>query len=159
MNNNTLVNRQNIQTELIHIDNFQSKWLINTNKEKSNIVLYHQSAKRVHGQALVNINGSRIPYTTCTKILGVTIDNNITLKQHTDERINLAKYTLARLNRFKTLNTNIQLTLYKSLCLPQVLYSPTAIIYHKNYGLLKTQRLQNRALKKIYSISWNDNKK
>ena len=148
--------RQMIQRELINIDNYHDKWLIKTNKQKSNIVIYHHSTQKLQGLATININGEIIPYKQNTKILGVNIDHKLTMKKHIDERITLAKYTLSKLNRFKTLDTKIQTKLYKTLCLPQLLFSPTAIIYPPKLGLTQTQKLQNKALRQIHSIYWRD---
>ena len=68
-----------------------------------------------------------------TNILGVTFDYNINMKEHIDQRINAAKHTLARLNRIRSLKTDIQLMLFKTLCFPQVFFFPTALIYSKKY--------------------------
>ena len=152
--------RQNLrtilQTKLTYIDNFQALWLINTNKQKSNIVFYHHYPQTMLGLATININGETIPYKQQTKILGVTFDQKLTLKQHIKERITLAKYTLSKLNRFNILDTKIQLKLYKTLCLPQLLFSPTAIIYPPKLGLESAQKLQNKALRQIHCIRWNE---
>ena len=152
--------RQNLRTimqrELTNIDNYQALWLINTNKNKSNIVIYHHNPAKIQGLATVSINGETIPYSQHTKILGVTFDQKLTLKQHIDERNTLAKYTLCLLNRFKTLHTKIQLKLYKTLCLPQLLFSPTAMIFPSKIGLEKVQKFQNKALRQIHCIKWDD---
>ena len=148
--------RTHIQRELINIDNYQAKWLIKTNKQKSNVVFYHHHPLRMRGLATININGETIPYRQQTKILGVTLDQKLTMKQHIQERVTLAKYTLSKLNRFRILDTRIQLKLYKTLCLPQLLFSPTAIIFPPKIGLESTQKLQNRALRQIHSINWRD---
>ena len=145
-----------IQTKLTYIDNFQQQWLIKTNKQKSNIVIYHHNPQQIQGLATVNINGETIPYKQQTKILGVTIDQKLSLKQHINERTAHAKYTLSKLNRFNILDTKIQLKLFKTLCLPQLLFSPTAIIYPPKLGLEKAQKLQNRALRQIHCIRWNE---
>ena len=63
--------RSAIQDELTQLDNYQSKWLIKTNKQKSNVVIYHTNIRTIHGLALININGETIQYTQNTNILGV----------------------------------------------------------------------------------------
>ena len=145
-----------VQTELTNIDNFQELWLIKTNKQKSNVVIYHHNPQKIQGLATININGETVPYKQSTKILGVTFDQKLSFKQHIDERIAQTKYTLSKLNRFNILDTKIQIKLYKTLCLPQLLFSPTAIIYPPKYGLECTQKLQNKALRQIHSIKWYD---
>ena len=100
-----------------------------------------------------SVNGETIPYSQHTKILGVTFNQKLTLKQHIHERNTLAKYTLCLLYRFRTLHIKIQLKLYKTLCLSQLLFSPTAIIYPPKIGLEKAQKSQNKALRQIHCIT------
>ena len=123
--------RTAIQEELIHLDNYHAKWLIKTNKQKSNIVIYHTSNRTIHGQALININGETTPYSDKTNILGVIFDQKLSMKHHIDQKIQMANFTLTRLNRFKTMQTKLQYMLFNTLCLSQVLFSPTALIYSK----------------------------
>ena len=72
--------RQLIQEELTNIDNYQAKWLINTNKAKSAITLFHQNANTINEQPLIRVNGEFIPYKNTTKILGVELDTKLNMK-------------------------------------------------------------------------------
>ena len=146
--------RDIIHEELVNIDNYQAKWLINTNKSKSSITLFHQHHNKVAGQPLISVNGEHIPYKSNTKILGIDIDSKLNLKKHIDNRITTAKYTLTKLHRFRMMNTKLQLQLFLTLSLSQVLYSPTSIIFPNKYGIEKTQKLQNKAIRTIYCIPW-----
>ena len=100
--------RQLIQKELTNIDNYQAKWLINTNKVKSAITLFHQNANTINGQPLIRVNGEFISYKNTTKMLGVELDTKLNMKKHIDSRVGLVKYTLSRLGRFRILNTKVQ---------------------------------------------------
>ena len=146
--------RTAIQEELIQIDNYQAKWLIKTNKQKSNIVMYHTNIRTIHGLALININGGIIPFSQNTNILGVKFDYQLNMRNHIDTRIQMAKFTLSRLNRFKTMKTNLQFMLFQTLCLSQIMFSPTALIFPKTYGMDKLQKIQNKAIRQIHSIDW-----
>ena len=148
--------RDLIHEQLTRIDNYQARWLIETNKAKSAVTLFHQHDRTILGQPLIRINGETIPYKNTTKILGIELDSRLTLKKHIDKRIGLAKYTLHRLNRFKILNIKIQLQLYRSLCLSQIIFSPATMIFPQTYGIEQLQKLQNRALRQIYSIHWQE---
>ena len=147
--------RREITTELTQLENYHSLWLINTNKSKSNIILYNQHMNQVNGQPAIRINGEMIPYTSQAKILGTTFDNKLLFKNHIDERLKTAKFTSSRLTRFLTLNTKLQLYLYRTLALSQIIYSPTPIIYNNKYALQKIQKFQNKTLRKIYCIKWD----
>ena len=145
-----------IQEELTNIDNYQAKWLINTNKAKSAVTLFHQNQNTINGQPLIRVNGEYIPYKNTIKILGVELDTKLNMKKHIDKRIRMEKHTLNRLRRFQILNTKIQLQLFMTLSLAQALYSPTAFIFPEKYGINKTQKLQNKAIRQVYCIRWNE---
>ena len=148
--------RDFIHEQITHIDNYQARWLIETNKAKSGVTLFHQSNNSIQGQPLIRINGESIPYKNTTKILGIELDNRLTLQKHINTRIGLAKHTLQRLNRFKILNIKLQLQLYRTLSLSQAIFSPTTMIYPQKHGVEKLQKLQNRALRQIYCIDWRE---
>ena len=65
--------------------------VINTNKSKSNIMLYNQHINQVHGQLAIRINGEMVPYACQAKILGVGFDNKLKFKNHIDNRLKIAK--------------------------------------------------------------------
>ena len=147
--------RRDITDELTNIDNFHAKWLIQTNKNKSNIVLYNQTKNQAAGQPAIRINGEMIPYQDHTKILGTIFDNKINFNKHIENRMKLAKATKAKLNRFRILNTKLQIYLFNTLVLPQILFSITPILYAGKKALQKTQILQNKTLRQIFCIKWN----
>ena len=148
--------RDFIHEELINIDNYQARWLIETNKAKSGVTLFHQHSRSIQGQPLIRVNGETIPYMNTTKILGIELDNKLTLKTHINKRIGMAKYTLQKLKRFQILDTKIQLQLFRTLSLSQIIFSPSTMIYPQKYGIETLQKLQNKALRQIYCIDWRD---
>ena len=148
--------RDFIHEQLRSIDNYQSRWLIETNKAKSGVTLFHQHRSSIQGQPLIRVNGETIPYKDTSKILGIELDNKLTLKKHINTRIGIAKYTLHRLKRFQILDTRIQLQLFRTLSLSQILFSPTTMIFPQKHGIEKLQKLQNKALRQIYCIDWRE---
>ena len=148
--------RRDITQEISNIETYQSTWLMKTNKNKSNIVLYKQHMLHVQGEPVIRINEKLIPYTDSTKILGVEFDNKLTFKKHIDHRIHLVKYTKSKLTRFKTLKTKLHLYLFNTLVLPQILFSITPILYSGIYGINKIQVIQNKTLRGIFCIKWNE---
>ena len=147
--------RRDITNELVNIDNYHSKWLINTNKSKSNVVLYNQTRGQVAGQPAIRINGEMIPYQDHTKILGTTFDQKLNFKKHFENRLQIAKFTKSKLTRFRTLNTKLQISLFKTLVLPQILFSITPILYAGKSALQKIQILQNKTLRQIFCVKWD----
>ena len=73
--------RRELTSEITNIENYQAKWLIQTNKNKSNIVSYKQHIRKMQGQPAIRINGEIIPCTNSTRILGVTFDNDLKFKK------------------------------------------------------------------------------
>ena len=96
-----------------------------------------------------------IPYEDNTKILGTIFDNKIKFSKHIENRIKLAKVTKSKLHRFRTLNTKLQIYLFNTLVLPQILFSVTPILYAGKTALQKTQILQNKTLRQIFCIRWD----
>ena len=157
---NTYTHLNNIITkEINNLDQYQSKWLINSNMEKSAIVLYKQHHSRINNYNPIRVNNKIIPFKLETSILGVVVDNKMTLKKHITNRYNLALITLHKLHRFQDLDTNIQFHLFQMLSKSQLLFSPTALIFPANFGLKKAQILQNKAIRQIHRIHWADYKK
>ena len=148
-----------LKRELNNLNDYQSKWLINTNFTKSAIVLYNQIPRRVSNYDPISINNKIIPFKYNTRILGVEFDYKLTLKNHITSRYNTACFTLQKLHRFRDLNTNIQFYLFQMLCQSQLLFSPTALIFPPNLGLKKSQILQNKAIRQIHKIHWAEYKK
>ena len=104
-----------IKRELNNLNQYQSNWLINTNIEKSAIVLYKQHHSRVNNYNPIRVNNNIILYQPKTSILGVEIDSKMTLKKHITFRYNTAQNTLQKLNRFQDLSTKIQFHLFQIL--------------------------------------------
>ena len=147
--------RRDIIDELVNIDNFHSLWLIQINKSKSKVVLYNQTRSQADGQPAIRVSGEMIPYQDNTKILGTTFDNKLKFTKQTENRNKIAKTTKAKLTRFRTLNTKLQIYLVSTLVLPQILFSITPILYAGKTALQKTQILQNKTLRQIFCIRWD----
>ena len=148
-NKYTLLNNT-IKNELNNINQYQSKWLINTNMDKSAIVLYHQHHSKVNNYDPIRVNNKIIPFKSKTSILGVQFDKKLTLKNHISFRYNIALNTLQKLHRFQNLNTNLEFHFFQMLSQSQLFFSPTALIYPPKFGLMKAQILQNKTIRQIY---------
>ena len=147
-----------IKKEINNIHQYQAKWLINTNMEKSSIVLYKQHPSRVKNYDPIRINNKVIPFKFQADILGVKFDHNLSLRSHINKRYNMAASTLNKLKRFKGLHPNIQFLFFQMLSLSQLLFSPSALIFPPKFGLKKAQTLQSKALRQIHNIHWADYK-
>ena len=148
--------RKDITEELINIENYHSNWLIKTNKSKSNIVLYNQTIGQAEGQPAIRISGEMIPYKDNTKILGTIFDSKLKFNKHLESRIKIAKYTKTKLTRFRTISTKLQIYLFNTLVLPQVLFSIIPILYAGKTALQKIQIIQNKSLRQIFCVRWDE---
>ena len=80
--------------------------------EKYAIVLYKQYPTKVKNYDPIKINNKEIPFKFQSNILGVKLHYNLSLRNHINQRYNIAVITLKKLKRFKGLNTNTQFHLF-----------------------------------------------
>ena len=71
-------------------------------------------------------------------------------------RTTIARYQLQKLNRFRHAPAKIKLYLYKALIRPLLEYPPTRLAKSCKTNLEKLQKIQNRALRFVYNVKWDD---
>ena len=123
------------------INTYEQKWKIATNKTK--FQLLHISTSK---PAEIWVGNTQLRKQENIKILGLTLGRR-GLQTHTNNRKHLAEKTLNSLRRFRNLNTNIFLRLYKVLVRPLLEYIPITTITLKPTQLHKLQIIQNKALR------------
>ena len=99
-----------------------NKLYINTNKTVAMHFCTRQRTLTI-SESLININGDTIPFSTCTKFLGINIDNNLTWKLHINYiKKNMSKGVVKIQHLSKELPKNILTLIYKTLILPYFTY-------------------------------------
>ena len=76
--------KQLIQTAIDKLQTWTKKWGMKVSVEKTNCILFTTDPKEVNGKLALNLqfNGNILPQTSSVKFLGVTIDNQLTFKEH-----------------------------------------------------------------------------
>ena len=133
------------------------EWLalnkLSLNAKKTKMMLFHYKQRNIKNQIpKLKINGIAIERVKEFNFLGVTIDENMTWKAHTQKVANKIAQVIGTLKRLKHfLPQNILKTLYCSLILP-----------HLNYGIIlwgrkpkRINKLQKWAVRQVTNAKYN----
>ena len=114
-----------INTELNHICDWIKANKLSLNLQKTNFMLFSNSISTLPGQVM--LNNTVIEKVTQTKFLGVTIDEKLTWKPHTDNICKIISRNIGIINKLKSyFPIRILLTLYSTLILPFLNYGVLA---------------------------------
>ena len=127
--------------EIKRINDFETKWKIRTNKNK--FQLLSVSATKPHE---IVIDGTNIPFTDRAKILGLTLTRT-GLTAHVQERKRIANHQLIKLKRFRHMDTEIRVYLYKSMVRPVLEYPSIMTCLISKRNKLELQKTQSKALR------------
>ena len=142
----------NLQLYLAQLENWLSTNRMSVSAQKSSITVITPFNREYNVQPILTLNGSQIPVTPTTKILGTTYDRGMTFKPNTTELANRAK---PRLNVLKALTATTFgqqkesiINLYKQFIRPVLSYasmawSPDLADSHTD----TLQKVQNSALR------------
>ena len=104
------------------------EWLrsnkLHINVDNSAAMLFHTRQKRVNfDENSIVIDGNIVPFTTNTKFLGISIDNNLTRKAHIKQiTTKISKGVGVLLSLSKELSYNILILIYNTILLPYLTY-------------------------------------
>ena len=132
-----------------------SKWRIKLNAKKTQLLLIRQTKQRN-----LNINlelfGEKLINTDNTKLLGVTLEENLSFKAHIDD---IAKRGRMRLNLLKILSgttwgckPQTLMRLYKAYIRPVLEYGAIVMLSAKDQAIKKLQIIQNKAIKIAFRL-------
>ena len=100
----------------------------------------------------INIGEVSIENSDCEKLLGVTIDNKLTLDCHVSDMCKKANRKINALARIATfININKRRILINSFFRSQFNYSPLIWMCHSRTNTIKINRLHERCLRIIYN--------
>ena len=101
----------------------------------------------------LTVEGTRVPYATEGKLLGLRMTNQGCSRQARHNR-NLAGVTLTKLRRFSAFPNKIKLHLYKTLVRPQLEYPAVPLHVASPTSMGGLQAVQNRALQWVHGVRW-----
>ena len=129
------------QREIIKMNSYEKEWKIQTNKNKFQLVSISSTKP-----SNIEIDGQILPFNRKATILGLTI-NTHGIRPHINSRLGKAKSQLKKLKRFKNLQTDTRLRLYKTLIRPILEYPPIPLCVASKTNQQKIQRVQNVAIR------------
>lgn len=133
-----------------NINVFENKWKIETNLNKFKVI---PLAKRVTSPLIVD--GDLMEYNTQGTVLGLKITST-GYSSHMTEKRGRANDLLTKLKRFSNLSEKNKRQLYLSLIRGILEYPPVPIHALSKTQIEFLQRIQNKALRFIYNVKWDD---
>ncbi len=115
---------KNLEVNLTKLNNWTKKWRLITNKTKTEVICFSRS-KSIDVQ--VKLEDSPLKQVKEKKVLGVTVDQNLTFKSHVENVRVRALKTLSSISRLLDetggMRTALGLQLYNSLVYPVLTYA------------------------------------
>ena len=147
-----------MQRELDTLTLWERKWLIHSHPDKTKATYFGTKRKipRPLYQSTKLLDQTPIAITNSTKILGLTIDNQVRFHHHIKFKISVANKALSSLFRFRTASYKTKKHLYNAFILPLLTYCPLALKQSAPTNIISLQRIQNRAFRWIHNTKWYD---
>ncbi len=143
----------NLQPYSDQIQQWCTKWRIGMNPPKSQVLLTAvKTTDNVYAGHLL-VNDTRIDASTTAKFLGITFDDKLSFKQHTDDIIKRVKTRISALQRVTGSATNprassrIGKNVYITMIRPLMEYAPTVATMYRESVWTTLHQLQNKALR------------
>jgi hypothetical protein len=160
-------NLKTIKSDLVKtfnsLQNYFKDWKINLNEAKTEFSVFTKSTKMIEklSDDVITVNNKTFSWSESIKYLGVILDRKLTFKHHINYSINKASAACFSslyciLNRNSHVSIDSKLRIYKSYIRPILTYGcpvfSNAALCHSN----KLQLFQNKILRMIHNIHWND---
>ena len=147
-----------IQTELSETSLWELEWRIQSHPDKTTVTYFNIKSEKPRQIYLFPFLPAQpsVPRTKNTKILGLIIDDRTTFHKQISQKKAIASTTLSNLQRFRDCSAKTKLHLFKALILPHLIYCPLALSLAAKTNLLKLQNIQNRVLRFVLDVKWDD---
>ena len=147
-----------MQRELDTLSLWEHKWLIHSHPHKTKATYFDikRNNPRHLYQSTTLANDSPICITNSTKILGLTIDNQLRFHQHIKFKAVVARRALSSLFRFRSASSKTKNHLYNAFIFPLLTYCPLALKQTAPTNIRSLQRIQNLAFRWIHDAKWFD---
>lgn len=149
---------KDLNEHLETIQKWASFWNIKLNEDKTQAILFkNKKEKTVQSTPKTKIGNTLIPWSSSVKYLGVTLDRNLTFKQHTDNVSKKTKqirgYLYPLLNPKNKLDINNKRKIYLMTIRPIMTYAAPTFGQATNQ-IRKRQTIQNKSLRLITGAPW-----
>lgn len=137
------------EREITRVSAYEREWRIKTNLNKFTVI---PTATR--NPSPLFVGGDPVDYQRHGSLLGLrTTAGGYTT--HVTMRVGQARAALAKLYRFRDMETKIKLHLIKALVIPVLTYPPVPIHALSKKSISRLQKVQNAALRFAYNIRWD----
>ena len=151
---------KNLQRALDYLKDWcrQNGMILNTQKTK--VMLLSTRQKRLHIDEsifVLNYNNTQLQVTTCDKILGINIEQNMQWNDHFQvvcKKMSSYIWLLSRISSY--LNSEYRLMFYKAYIVPHLNYCNIIWGNSSNTNVAKITKLQKRAFKTILGNEYTD---
>ena len=135
---------QQLQDDLDKLGEWASKWMMELNTQKCQVITISRKRNKIHHQYC--LNNTPLTAVNSTKYLGITITSDLKWNQHTSNICQKANNTLAFLRRNLRINSpELKATAYKALVRPLVEYCSTVWDPSTNKSIHQLEMVQRRA--------------
>lgn len=135
--------------EIERVSAFEGEWKIKTNLAKFTVI---PTATKRPAELLVA--DELVDFRPQGTMLGLKVSSR-GYTTHITARVGQAKTALARLYRFRDLDSKIKLHLIKALILPILTYPPIPLHTMSRTAISRLQKVQNAALRFVYNTRWD----
>ena len=135
---------------------WEENWRIQTSLDKCSVLYTGTSRDTVENFAGVIVRDTQIPLIEPLKILGYNFTPRLLDSSHISIVTGRAKHELTRLLRFSSAPEHIRKRLYLTLIRPILEYPCLELYNTSKTNMKKLQAVQNRALRFITGVAWND---
>lgn len=136
-----------LQADLQAICDWAKTWLLELNLLKCKILHIGNCSFTYH------INNTPLSVSTCEKILGVSVDNNLSFKEHIFNIVKKARQTCnLLLSAFKDVDRSILIRLYKTYVLSSLEYASVIYSPHYLYLINMIENVQRNFTKRLHGL-------
>lgn len=144
-----------LQRSLNDVTNWLNSWKITVNPDKVQAICFNKKHRVPERQ--LKLNEQPIAWTKTSKYLGITFDQKLTWKTHTDNMKKIGTTAIVRLYpllKNKHLNLRCKLKIYLTVIRPAITYAITTWGCAAATPINKVQTTQNKILRIITNAPW-----
>ena len=148
-----------MQDELDRQTDWERRWRVISNPQKTKAIYFSKKTQKprpLYLHSSLRLTSPPIQLVKATKILGISLDSNLNFRGHIKTQAAIAGTALTTLIRFRSAGEKMKRHIVNAFISPLLSYCPLALSFAAPSSYIKLQKVQNRALRFIKSIKWDD---
>lgn len=155
--------KSSLLAALTSFQSYFNDWKIKLNDSKTEFIILTKSTKLIRKclTDVINFDGNSLKWKSHVRYLGVHLDNKLLYKHHIDTVLSKSKsltysslYSL--LKRKSNVSIDSKIRIYKSIIRPIFTYACPIYVNCAKSHLKKLQVFQNKILRQIFDVRWDD---